>query len=404
MTFLPMVNYKEGAYVTIENAPCPSRFYLIAEGRAQVSKNHSSIQDRKNVILGPGDSIGAVACLSGRNEIETVQARSDLRVLVIERSRFDELVQENIQVAMKIIMQFATSIQMLNAAISQLSQLGKVKGKSESRDSAPRLYRVGEFYQANSRFNQAHYAYYRCVQNYPESSFSDQAQQEMEKIKPYVTQEKFDYPKEEFKRIYPKDAMLFVESESGKELFFILKGMVKVSRIENDKEIPLALLKEGDVCGKISMLIGSTHTTNAEVIEECHVLAVGPMGFETVMRSQSRLLFRLSSRLADQVWFLNKQILNRSLIDPLARLYDMLSVLLEKEHIFQDDHQFHFGMAELVGMAGYSHQASGEIIEKILSEGYVKLSEKGEIRVVNIADIFRKNESNWKKPIFHILD
>jgi CRP-like cAMP-binding protein len=404
MTFLPTVNYKKGAFVTIENTPNPGRFYIIASGKALVSKNHSSIHDRKSAILVSGDSFGAVACLTGHNELETVQAQSDLKLLVIERSHIDELVRENIKFALKISMQFVTSIQMLNAVISSISLFGKMRHHGHRKDPAPRLYRVGEFYQANGMFNPAYYAYYRCVQNYPNSSFSDTAKQEMAKIKSYVTQEKFDYPKEEFNRVYPKNTMLFAESESGKELFFIVKGAVKVSRIENNKEVTLALLKSGDFCGKISMLVGSSHTTNAMSMEECHTLAIGPLGLETVMKSRPQLLFRLSSKLAEQVWFLNKQILNRSLSDPLARLYDMLAILLEKERVTEETYRFHFGVAELLDMAGYTRQNSDAIVKKLFSENLVVLDENEEIRIVNTSDIIRKKEANWREPVLRLLD
>jgi CRP-like cAMP-binding protein len=401
---LPMVDYKKGSYITIENAPNPGRFYIIIGGKAQVSKNHSPIQDRKSTILGPGDAFAVVACLSGHNESETVQAQSDMSLLVVDRSQFAELVENNMKTAMKIIMQLVASIRMLNTVISSISLFGKITREVEDKDPAPRLYRVGEFYQSNGMFNQAYYAYYRCVQNYPGFSFSDAAKEEMKKIKPYVTQEKFDYPKEEFKRIYPKNALLFAESEPGKELFFILKGRVKVSRIENNKEVTLALLKAGDVCGKISMLEGLPHATNAMSLEECHTLAVGPVGFETVMKSQPQLLVRLSSILAEQVWFLNKQILNRSLCDPLARLYDMLAVMLEKERVTGETHQFRFGISELVDMAGYTQEACGNAIKKLFSENLVDLDENGEIHIVSSADVIRKNEAYWKEPVLRPLD
>ncbi|MDR1231540.1 MAG: cyclic nucleotide-binding domain-containing protein [Spirochaetaceae bacterium] len=404
MAGLPMVIYKPGAIVTIENTPNLGRFYVIIEGKARVSKNHGSIQDRKSVILGPGDAFAAVSCLSGRNEMETVQAQTDLKLLVIERGNFDKLVQQNIQFAMKISMQFINSIQLLNAAIFNISLFGKAKYEINRKDTAPRLFRVGEFYQAHSMFNQAYYAYCRCVQNYPDSPFSDTAKEAMAQIKSYVTQEKFDHPKEEFRRIYPKDAMLFAESESGKELFFILKGAVKVSRIENNKEVTLALLGSGDICGKISMLVGKPHTTNAVSLEECHTLAVGPMGLETVMKSRPWLLYRLSSKLAEQVWFLNKQIMNHSLSDPLVRLYDMLVVMLEKERVATDTHQFHFGIDELVDMAGYSEHSCDEAVKKLLSENFVSQNEKGEIRIVNIADIIRKNDVYWREPSLRPLE
>ena len=304
------VSFRKDAYITIENTLNPGRFYIITEGEAQVFKNHDFVRYRKNSILGPGDSFATVACLSGHREIETVQAKTDLKLVVVERSQFIELAQTNTKIAMKIIIQFVSNIRMLNATLSNISLLGKAKREISYEDPAPRLYRVGEFYQSKGMFNHAFYAYLRCTQNYVDSPFSVTAKEEMEKIKSYVTQEKFDYSKEEFKRIYPKNAMLFAESELSKELFFIINGKVKVTRIEDDREITLSIVKAGDICGVLSMLGGQPHTTNAMSIEECETLAVGPMGFETVAKTQPLFLFKISSILAEQIWFLHKQIAN----------------------------------------------------------------------------------------------
>jgi CRP/FNR family transcriptional regulator len=324
-----------------------------------------------------------------------------LKLVVVERSQFAELAQTNTKIAMKIIMQFVSNIRMLNATLSNVSLLGSEKRNIDYDDPAPRLYRVGEFYQSKSMFNQAFYAYLRCTQNYVDSPFSVTAKEEMEKIKTHVTQKKFDYPKEEFKRIYPKNAMLFVESELGKELFFIVKGKVKVTRIEDDREVTLSIMSAGDICGMLAMLEGLPHTTNAMTLEECETLAVGPMGFETVTKTQPQFLFKISSILAEQIWFLHKQIANRSLSDPLVRLYDMLAVTLEKEGApAGEPYTFYFGLSELVEMAGYTPQNCEEAIKKLLSENMVALDEEGKIHVVSSLELVRKNEANWKQPMF----
>jgi CRP-like cAMP-binding protein len=227
----------------------------------------------------------------------------------------------------------------------------------------------------------------------------------MEKIKSSVTQEKFDYPKEEFKRTYPKNAMLFAESELGKELFFIVKGKVKVTRIEDNREVTLSIIGTGDICGMLAMFEGLPHSTNAMTLEECETLAVGPMGFETVTKTQPQFLFKMSLILAEQIWFLHKQIENRSLSDPLVRLYDILTVMLEKEGApIGEPYTFQFGMPEFVEMAGYTPQNFEEVIKKLLSDNIVALDENGTIRVASSSELVRKNEANWKQAVFFSPD
>jgi hypothetical protein len=60
-----------------------SRFYVLAEGRAVVSRDGDMIAER-----GPGDYFGEVALLLDQPRNATVTAASDLRVFVLERDEF----------------------------------------------------------------------------------------------------------------------------------------------------------------------------------------------------------------------------------------------------------------------------------------------------------------------------
>ena len=46
--------------------------------------------------------------------------------------------------------------------------------------------------------------------------------------------------------------MIFSEAQPGKEMYIIQRGSVKITKIQNDNEVMLALLKSGDMFGEMS--------------------------------------------------------------------------------------------------------------------------------------------------------
>ena len=57
---------------------------------------------------------------------------------------------------------------------------------------------------------------------------------------------------EKFGKYYEKGEIIFCEYEKGDELYFILSGKVKVSKITRDKEKVLAYLQEGEFIGEMA--------------------------------------------------------------------------------------------------------------------------------------------------------
>ena len=223
----------------------------------------------------------------------------------------------------------------------------------------------------------------------------------MIKIGPYVKSLKLDYKADEFNRTYPKDSMIFSEGEPGEELFIIQKGSVKIAKIVDNSEVLLAVLKAGDIFGEMSLLESKPRAACAVAYEECHVMAVNRMNFERMVSTQPQIVSRLTTLLAERIWFIYKQLANTLINDPMGRMYDALLMQLEKNRIEinSTSYTFDFGPRELINMVGIPTVEGPIVLRKLVENKKIQIikdKEKEKIYSLDISDI-AKHTAMFKK-------
>jgi CRP-like cAMP-binding protein len=170
--------------------------------------------------------------------------------------------------------------------------------------------------------------------------------------------------------------MLFAEGEPGDEFYIILKGAVKISKIENNQEVLLAVLRGGDIFGEMAMLERKPRTANAVAHEDCVVMVVNGGNFERTVREQPQIVARLTILQAERLWFIYQQLGAVLMKDPLGRMYEMLKIHLERNRVDLKSNGFYlfgFGPRELAGMAGLSPAESRPVLERFLGDKHISL-------------------------------
>ena len=258
----------------------------------------------------------------------------------------------------------------LDEALTQIS----LKENTENENVSP-LFNVAEHYAHQGRYNQAFFAYYQYVLNCPSESNIPIAKERMAKIKPYAQVVYLESDDETFTRSYPKETMVFAEGQPGKDLFVIQKGSIKITKIVNNKEVLLAVLKAGDIFGEMSLLENKPRSASAIVHEEAVLMTVNKTNFKRMVSSQPEIITKLTQLFSERLWILYKQLANTQLSDPLGRLYDALLIQLEKqkEAITTDDFTFDFGPTELVNMVGMSPEEGGLVSRKLFGNNKIRI-------------------------------
>jgi CRP-like cAMP-binding protein len=154
------------------------------------------------------------------------------------------------------------------------------------------------------------------------------------------------------------------------------------------------VLKPGDIFGEMALLEAKPRNASAVAYEECQLLAVNRANFEQMISSQPQLIARLTTLLADRIWFIYKHLANSLISDTLGRMYDALLIQLEKNRVPLNTtaaYTFDFGPRELANMIGIPPKDANLLLRKMLEGGKI-IVEKDKIHTTTIGEILKQAE------------
>lgn len=385
---LSIVNFKNNSYIIVEGKQRAEFFYIIQAGKVRISKEVEVVEEEGGNVLGPGDFFGVVSTMSSHSHIETAQAITDVSLISVHRDQYGMLIKNNTPVAMKIIQGFSQKMRYLDEALTQLTF------KNTADVDKNHLFNVAEYYARQNKFNQAYYAYYQYIKYLPQGNNISLAKERMAKIKPYAKAVYLDESDSEFNRTYPKNTMIFSEGQPGQEMYIIQKGSVRITKIVDDKEVLLALLKPGDIIGEMAMIENKPRSASADAYEDSNLLVVNKANFGRMVSAQPQIIARLTKSLAERIWFMYKQLANTMITDPLGRMYDALSLQLEKNRVpvvAGTAYTFEFGPRELVNMVGLPTGEGNMLIRKLFENNKLK-AVNDRVHVTDVEEIDKQSK------------
>ena len=368
---LSLVNFKKGAYIIVEGKQKASNFFIIRTGKVLVSREFEVVEEQDGNILGPGDFFGVVSTMSSHSHVENAQALTDVTMIAVQKDQYGFLIERNTPIAMKIVMSFSRKMRYLDEALTRLTL------KSTGEEDPEHLFKVAEYYVRQSLYNYAYFAYFQYIKCCTAGHNISLAKERMAKIKPYVNSLNLEETSE-VTRYYPKDTMIFSESQPGQELYIIQKGSVKITKIVNDNEILIAILKAGDIFGEMSLLENKPRSATAIAYEDTVMMAVNKVNFQRMVSQQPQMIVRLTQLLAERIWFSYKQLENTQISNPVGRLFDALYIQLEKARVSlapKTKFTFSMGPKELLEMVGFTKADSQSLLKELFANKKITIVE-----------------------------
>jgi CRP-like cAMP-binding protein len=384
---LAFVNFKKDSYIIVEGKQNADRFFILRQGKVRVFKEVEVVEEEGGNVLGPGDFFGVVSTMSSHSHIETAQALTDVTLISVQKEQYGQLIQNNAPVAMKIILQFSKRMRYLDEALTRLTL------KSTAENDPSHLFKVAEYYAKQSQYNQAYYAYYQYLKYCPNGQNANLARDRMLKIQPYSKAVYLERKVDDFNRMYPKDTMIFSEGQPGEELYIIQRGSVKITKIVDNNEVLLAVLKQGDIFGEMALLEAKPRSASAVAYENCTLLAVNKENFERMVATQPQIVTRLTQLLAERIWFIYKQLANTLITDPLGRMYDALLMQLEKNRVplIPAPYTLDFGSKELINMVGLPAADGNLVLRKLLENPKIKVIDN-KVSMMDVSEVVKQTE------------
>ncbi len=388
-----IISFKANAFVMIEGKQDIDSFFIIQEGKILLTRE-ITFNDDSETLLSPGEFFGLISCMSGHPREESAQSKTDVVLVSVNRDQFGALIQNNTNIAMKIIRSFSKRLRILD------KKMVEVTGKEHAEDDPSQLYAIGNYYNSIKHYNQALYAYIRFVQYKPDDTNIDDAKNKISTLSSLAKDAMNPDNQKGFTKTFKDNTVVFCEHEIGNELYIIQQGQVKITKVLDNSEKLIAVLKAGDIFGEMAILENKPRSATAIAYGDVVVMAVNNENFQQMVVSQPQLATRLITILSERLWAGSRQLENNLLKNPLAKLFDTLLLQIEKEKIKIEKapYTFEFGAKELINMVGLSQNDGKKAMAELLKNKKFKLIDNNKkIHCTDLGEL--KKEAKIAKSI-----
>ena len=179
---------------------------------------------------------------------------------------------------------------------------------------------------------------------------------------------------------------------AGDELFIIQKGKIKITKVVDNNEVLLAVLKPGDIFGEMAILENKPRSASAISFGESECLVVSKDNFEGMVKKNPQLGTKLITLLSERIWKAYRQLANILISDPVGRMYDMLLTVVEENRVtiaHNVPYTFEFGPDELIKMVGLPAEEGNVLIQKLFENKKFKLQDR-KIIVTDIEELAKQ--------------
>ncbi len=184
---------------------------------------------------------------------------------------------------------------------------------------------------------------------------------------------------QKFGRDFQKGTILFHEGDiQSKEMYVIHKGKVKISKKVGDQETVLAYLGQGEFFGEMATLNNKPRSATAEVVEGGTLLVIDPKTFETMIKNNAEVAFKMIKTLADRIEETDNKIELLMIKDINSRVVHALESLVESIGVRKDGGVLiPVSTEELISRAGVDSVHAVEILEKLKRTRITTVSAEG---------------------------
>lgn len=383
MLQLAFVNFKPNSFILIEGTRSNNYFFIIQSGKVRCY-TETPIPGVQTEILGPGDFIGVISCMSGHTETKNVVAMTPVVAIMVQKSQYSELIMHNTPVAMKIVRSFSRDMRIVN------DQLTKLTVNKANINSPEQIFAIADFYENQGYIDIAAYAYYQYIRQNAAGVNIEKAKKRLLGIKAKSKAVYYESNNDPV-RVYPKNTMIFSDCQLGADMFIIQEGSVRISKVVDGQEVTFAILKKGDMFGEMALLENKPRSASAIAHESCRLMVVNRSNFDHMVATQPQMISKLTTMLADRMWSMYRQLANTQIHDLREKLVDQLALQMEKQRITYQGSTYTTSMTptDLFNFCGIPRNQVDTAYRVIQRDQNVKIVD-GKIAIPNVDELIKQ--------------
>jgi len=199
----------------------------------------------------------------------------------------------------------------------------------------------------------------------------------MSKEKEFHKENKKDWILTKYARQFPKGTKLFSEGDYGEEMYFIHDGKVRIFKTIRNLSKTLALLGKGEFFGEMAVLDYKPRSASAETVEDSTLIVLGAETFETILKNDPEVSFRLIKKLVQRLREADDQIENLLIKDDESKVINTLLKLVPEIGVpTRNGIQMPIDPFDLLTKVGLDTEAMKNILSKLKKFDLIKVTEK----------------------------
>ena len=190
--------------------------------------------------------------------------------------------------------------------------------------------------------------------------------------------------------------LIFLEESEGKNLFFVVEGSVKVTRLSKDgREVILAMLNAGDFFGEMSLLDGEARSANVIALEKTEVLSLKRDDFLVVLHDYPKIAIQLLKEMTSRLRKSDRQIVSLSLSDAEKRIALCIVRFADEQGVIKNGQVTIPKIPiqqDIANMAGTSRETVSRAMTLLSEEKYIERNGK-ELKILNYKSFIKEFDS-----------
>lgn len=319
--------FKKGAYVYVEGDEDVDEVYIIEKGTVELVSENKQIKRYKTVVT-DGEIFGFITALIKRPRMESVVALKDTVVITVNRAHFIYMVQRNPEIAIKIIRYFAEELRLYDEMMFSMKE-----GDTSMVPEELRLFNVGEYYNRAKSYKYAYYVLKRYCELYPAGIEIDSAKTILQEIEKMGMRSVPEPVKSGVYKLFADQQMVFCENEPGDELYIIKEGKVKITKVSENNEIMLSVLREGDIFGELAIVSDKPRNASAICIGRTTMLPIRKETLTWVLSKSPGIINKIFMAISQRIWFTYINLEAKLYAKPITRVYALIENRLMQDNI-----------------------------------------------------------------------